>query len=197
MKPKSKQTPIVVGLCGRKGVGKNAVARLMTAAYGFKEVSFAYHLRLELLARFPELSMVDLTSLSTKEIYRPLMQWYGTEFRRHQDPNYWIDKLRPEVEQHLSEGTSVIITDVRFANELDFVHSFNGTTMLIEGDKSPHVDMHQSEEAFGRNAVIHTVFNSRFNPSNTALRIDTIMRNKNYTPIDPDVTAKWLKSLFK
>ncbi len=43
-----------------------------------------------------------------------LLQWWGTDYRRSQDPYYWIDKRREKV--LVFEGV-VVTSDIRFTNE--------------------------------------------------------------------------------
>lgn len=55
---------------------------------------------------------------------RTVLQWWGTEYRRvfcgHD--SYWLDEIR----RQLKPGQRYVITDVRFANEANFVESEDG-----------------------------------------------------------------------
>ena len=65
-----------------------------------------------------------------KECFRTLMQWWGTEYRRAQDPAYWIKAAQAQV--HLLEGTEfVCFTDMRFPNEAQLVTDLHGHTMRL------------------------------------------------------------------
>lgn len=49
---------------------------------------------------------------------RQIMQWWGTEYRRAQDPDYWTVMLERRIESLLLSGqTRLVVTDVRFDNE--------------------------------------------------------------------------------
>ena len=50
--------------------------------------------------------------------YRQLMQIYGTDYRRYEDQNYWLNKWRDEVNR-TPEDMCIIAPDVRFANEAE------------------------------------------------------------------------------
>lgn len=52
---------------------------------------------------------------------RELLQWWGTEFRRNQDLNYWVDKLQAVIEEE--KPAIALITDVRFPNEVSWIKS--------------------------------------------------------------------------
>jgi len=61
----------------------------------------------------------------------------GTEVGRdvfHED--FWVIKLKRYIEQN--PDTHYVITDVRFQNEIEFVHSMNGITIEIERGVRPH-----------------------------------------------------------
>lgn len=48
---------------------------------------------------------------------RSLMQWWGTEYRRSKDPDYWVKRAADKMN---SDGIYVV-TDVRFPNEVDML----------------------------------------------------------------------------
>jgi len=66
-----------------------------------------------------------------KEIIRPLLVVYGTHIRRKMNKNCWIEKIEPRVKKSISDKTFSFITDVRFDNEIDWVHNLGGQTVHI------------------------------------------------------------------
>ncbi len=56
----------------------------------------------------------ELEPLSPYGKHVKVLQWWGTEFRRAQEPNYWIDKRRDKV---LGFDGVVVTSDQRFINE--------------------------------------------------------------------------------
>ena len=51
---------------------------------------------------------------------RPLLQWWGTNYRRATDENYWINQTIAAVEKARNDGTYVItVDDMRFRNEAE------------------------------------------------------------------------------
>jgi hypothetical protein len=77
-----------------------------------------------------------------KKIIRPLLVTYGTHIRRKLNENCWIEKIEESVLSKVSEGNVTFITDVRFENEIDWVHSLNGESVHItrEGIVPPNKD---------------------------------------------------------
>lgn len=82
---------------------------------------------------------------------RTLLQWWGTEYRRNVDPDYWIKRLTERLEEEKPE--IALITDMRFPNEFQFVLQY-GETVKVERlnpdgtlYKDPKIVPHVSEEA--------------------------------------------------
>lgn len=79
---------------------------------------------------------------------RHLLQWWGAEFRRAMDPDYWVKKL--DARLMADQPAVALITDVRFPNELDYIHAHNGVAIRVErvGFKDPDINPnHISETA--------------------------------------------------
>lgn len=51
---------------------------------------------------------------------RQIMQWWGTEYRRTQDADYWTVMLERRIERLIMSGDQrrIVVTDVRFDNEV-------------------------------------------------------------------------------
>jgi hypothetical protein len=83
---------------------------------------------------------------------RTLLQWWGTEYRRAQDPFYWVKKLRDQIQA--DNPTVALITDVRFPNEVLFIKTNRGYTVEVtrEGFNDLLADSHPSEHALARYA---------------------------------------------
>lgn len=76
---------------------------------------------------------------------RKLLQWWGTEYRREQDPFYWISRLQETIEQ--DKPTVALIADMRFPNEVAWVNSSKGYVVRVDrvGYQYPK-SSHTSEE---------------------------------------------------
>jgi hypothetical protein len=69
-----------------------------------------------------------------KARWRRVIQWWGTEFRRHDDDNYWTNKLREWIDTHCTESCQIVVVpDVRFTNEAEMCKSYpNHFVILVE-----------------------------------------------------------------
>ena len=156
----------LLGLTGYKTSGKDLVAALLKMV-GYTRFGFADAVRDEVersftenyaIPCFPDHILADWLCCATtgpevlyeKPMYpaaRRLLQWWGTEYRRAEDPDYWIKKLLKKLEaddlEKQGQGWDVI-SDVRFLNEADWIDRWNGVIWRIErpGLKS---DGHSSE----------------------------------------------------
>ena len=68
-----------------------------------------------------------------------LLQWWGTEFRRAQDSNYWIDDIEWDVKamyanaRHANKPEpNIVISDMRFINEAELIQSLGGEIWNIK-----------------------------------------------------------------
>lgn len=66
-----------------------------------------------------------------KEIIRPFLVFWGTDFRRQYDPEYWIQKVDKVIDDD-NEHNTFIITDLRFPNELEWVKKNNGISFILK-----------------------------------------------------------------
>lgn len=71
----------------------------------------------------------EFTDLAPFGKHPKLLQWWGTEYRRAQDPDYWIGKLGDSIPDTLDMA---LITDVRFENEAAFIKSRRGYNVKVE-----------------------------------------------------------------
>ena len=76
---------------------------------------------------------------------RRILQWWGTEYRRTEDADYWTKAWSRKVEQLDLEQLHVLIDDVRFMNELNAIKGHGGLIIKIERPGFDGANNHASE----------------------------------------------------
>ena len=159
---------LLIGLGAKARQGKDTVAHAMIAeALEYPVItaevfSFAKELKLYCRAHHEELfaqyCMVKGRAVAVPKDdpiygYTDILQWYGTEVVRKQDPDHWIKEVDRHIQAH---GPDVaIIADVRFPNEAEYVHERGGKLVEViryNADESRFLDpnrdpKHPSETA--------------------------------------------------
>ena len=64
----------------------------------------------------------------------PALQFYGTEFRRALDENYWVNKTQARLQSLEMAGKIPVVTDGRFPNEILSILDLGGEVVRIEVD---------------------------------------------------------------
>ena len=138
---------ILIGLAGAKQSGKSTVARIFSEqlpSYKYTEIAFADSLKDEVC----ETMKITRGHLELHKImYRGLLQWWGTEYRRSTNPNYWIDKWLVKMSLPLKEQPNnnlIIAPDVRFENEYSIMKIL-GAYIFKVNRPSNREDKHLSE----------------------------------------------------
>lgn len=103
-----------------------------------------------------------------------LLQWWGTEYRRKQDSNYWVRKCMEKIgndAHHIA-----VITDVRFINEAEAVRQAGGYTVRVS-----------------RKNTDGTPFVSKDRPANHPSEVELDNYNFDYEIIAKEGQVAWLE----
>lgn len=91
---------------------------------------------------------VDAAWLQAPRSPRQIMEWWGTEYRRAQQPTYWTNKMALRVKDLVRMGhRRLVITDCRFENEAACVRRMGGFIWQIirpEADLAAAQRQHRS-----------------------------------------------------
>lgn len=83
---------------------------------------------------------------------RQILQWWGTEYRRAQQPNYWSTKVAMRIAQmRANDQVRVVITDCRFANEAAAVRTLGGEIWQVTRPGQPIVEGGHASQTDGSN----------------------------------------------
>lgn len=127
----------IIGFLGKRGVGKDYVAEKLFQQQNKPTllVALADHFKIDGIV---DLNLEFDKVFGEKDLYtRKMLQDLGTKFGREKNnPNIWIDKLENWIRIHNKRGIQkFIVTDLRFQNEVDWIHKLGGIVVKIESPK--------------------------------------------------------------
>ena len=157
----------IIGFSGMKGSGKSQAAKFLQDK-GYKIYNFADPLK-EVTACLLGTTPEFIHNLSNEEkekhipglhiSYRTLLQELGTDFVREKvSHTFWIDRMRSNLIPE--NGDKFAIGDVRFDNEVEFIHELGGKVVQIEGRDGWYDDSHQSESGVRRDWMDKVILNN-------------------------------------
>jgi hypothetical protein len=126
----------VIGVTGFARAGKDtfcAIAKDIFAKYNVvaTQYSFAHVLKTEVAPFLRDNCDCDVWTQDTeiKKDMRDFLVWYGTTWWRKRDPKRWIRHV--DVALKAEQPPVAIISDVRYPNEGEWVHSWGGTLVHV------------------------------------------------------------------
>jgi hypothetical protein len=191
----------VVGLVGQKQHGKDTVyafieKHLQERGQKVERFAFADPLKQE-VAGVLGLQVPDIER--DKHRFRGMLQWWGTEWRRGQDLNYWISQTRKALEAAEARGVDVaVVVDCRFLNEAALINEIGGQLWRVERPGFMMGDNHASETEMARIVVDTTLMNDgtlvhlerevieRLPLVTCAQPVDLVSRNGDHRPESTD-----------
>lgn len=159
---------MIIGLTGKMGAGKSAVAELMLANHGYN-YGFLY--------KFAQ-PMYDIHNYACEVIGQPLvpkdrklLQFLGTEWGRGKDENLWVNLWYEKVAKrnYEFEGELLIIADdVRFDNEAQAIKKLGGKVIYVDTDEAirgQRINLtntsHPSENGVSHGLIDATIYNNK------------------------------------
>lgn len=160
---KPKPNTHIIAFIGFQRVGKSTAAKYLEEKYGFVRHNMKDALVEEIKQNFPDLliaialqhygysSVEDLLRFEPNYInqlfetkpplMRALLQNYGTEVRRGDDPDYWVKQWAKNSYAH----EKLVVDDVRFINEGAKVKERGGTLIRLIREDITTGGTHASE----------------------------------------------------
>ena len=143
---------IIIGITGRKGSGKDVIGNYFHERYGGIKIAFADALKK---------ACKEIFGFTNEQVYgndkekedpfwhitpRTILQCVGTELFREKlgelvpsiGESVWIQCVKRKIENLVKEGKYlIVITDVRFQNEIDMIHSLGGKIIRVSRIQYP------------------------------------------------------------
>jgi len=173
----SVKLPQIIGITGRKFNGKDTLAEYLVEKYGYTQLSFAGPLKdiCGILFGFDYEQLYG----SEKETIDPrwnvtprdMFQYVGTELFRNMmgkkipdiDNNFWVKCLMERINRimKINPDCKIVISDVRFENELNAIKSLdnNITIRVTRPSMNKTTDTHESELYIEKLNVDHDILN--------------------------------------
>ncbi len=129
-------TPKIVGMVGKAQSGKDTFAQVLVGEGGFVRMAFADELKKD-VATFLGITVEELEA--RKDEFRSTLQAYGLRMRRFHGIAYWLGRLGPKLDDVMEAGDDIVITDVRYQNEADWIRALGG--ILIRRVRSDGVGL--------------------------------------------------------
>lgn len=150
---------LIVGVCGDKQHGKDTVAQMLIDIAIENNVeavrrAMADPLKEEIADCFaPRMGVTreelirQMNTTGEKERWRLIMQWWGTEYRRAEDKDYWVKQMNSWMKANgWSREIIILVPDVRFLNEIHYVLDNGGYMVRVNRPGFPTNDAHSSEQ---------------------------------------------------
>jgi hypothetical protein len=149
-----------IALLGNPGSGKTSIGDALIDLAGGERLSFAREVKREaaLAVLGVERRVIDqdgeaeimarMEDPATKDEYRALLQMWGTNFRRAQDPDYWVNQVAKHI---VADSGNQVIDDCRFPNEYTLLEGRGFSFVRLEDGPTtrpmtPEQAAHESEQ---------------------------------------------------
>lgn len=146
---------MLVGFAGAKRAGKDVAASHLVSCHGFVRYAFATPLK-QLCQGLFGLTHDQVDGDSKDHVAaqygitpRRIMQMVGTDCIRTICPTFWTDAFDVWLSEMRDVGhmQHVVVSDVRFQNEVDLIHKRGGRVFLLTRECCTVCDRHISEQA--------------------------------------------------
>lgn len=149
----------IISISGKIGAGKDVIAQRLVSHHGYVRRGWADTLKHEIAARLPrtleayvravyparaayeplDAIVHDLLWKNRDAVTRALLQEWGTELRRADDPDYWVKAWAKNLPPR------VVVPDTRFQNEADQVRLLGGSLWRVIRPGHSETGSHESE----------------------------------------------------
>lgn len=185
------QAPRVIGLCGRRRVGKDTVANILNELYGYENVKISQDLKdaLRILFGFSGEQIESGLKDQTDEYWgispRQAMQFIGTEVMQ-----YNINSLLPDIgrkfwikgciNKHIEpfDTKRIVLSDLRFVHEYEELRNkLKDDFMVIRIDRDLEIANSQVDEHVSEKEYLNIPFNTKIINNGTKEELVTKLKH--------------------
>lgn len=174
------ERPHLIGLGGRLASGKDEVADELVRNHGYVKVGMSDVLHQAMLALDPivwptggisgtvirprryseEIARVGYVKAKEGHEVRRLLQALGTEVgRKMLGSNIWVTTMKARLQMLRAEGKDIVITGIRYPNEVTMVESIRGKLVWIDRPGYEAAGSHASENSVSAEDFAETLNN--------------------------------------
>lgn len=177
---------MILGFTGRARSGKSTAVSYLhfksdrpRIRLNFKD-ALSNELRMHfspLLTLFGEVYGMGMSELFSEKppMMRKLMQLYGTEVRRGDDPDYWVKQWKKNFYK-IDPKIDVMADDVRFLNEAQAIKQMGGKIIRIVRDDQEHTEgNHASEQEMEMIVPDYTIISKTGDLAGLYRQLDAIL----------------------
>lgn len=146
MKISEIKLPPIIGISGSARSGKDTFAILAQEVLkkGKSEVKIAKAGFADAVKQDCHRLLVQHAGISAytehpdeKVLIRPLLVAYGTSLMRKLNKDVWINRMQPRLDLAKTINASLLITDVRYKNEIEWIKKNGGICIYIDQENNP------------------------------------------------------------
>ena len=154
--------PQIIGITGKKFSGKDTLGNYLIKKHNYKRFAFADALKeaCRAIFNFDDEQLYGNKKEEIDEFWnvtpRTIFQFVGTDLFRNQistvvpniGSNIWTEVLKKKIlnEIVIDPNVKIIITDVRFENEIALIKELNGSCVRLKRNDIEYTDTHCSEQ---------------------------------------------------
>ncbi len=138
---------MIIGISGKRGVGKTTSAKYLVKKYGYIRIGFADDLKLMAKMLYP---FTDRDFTTDKEKKYKEFDWTPRDFllhlgelMRYHDKDYWLNRLLAKCND---DTKNYCIDDLRFKNEAQ--------ALIIAGAKLIRIERYENKNPYGKDLDI-------------------------------------------
>lgn len=155
---------MILGLVGYIGSGKGTVADILVRHHHYRKFAFADALKDSISVIFGwDRHLLEGDTNASRAFRERIDPWWSHKFGFEVTPRLIMQKMGTEacrngiadniwiaaLEKRIQDHKNVVISDVRFSNEVDFIRSVGGTVIRVKRGEDPSIEerkkMHSSE----------------------------------------------------
>lgn len=141
---------MIIGISGKKGVGKSTLAKYLAEHYRLERFAFADSLK-DLCHEWFGVPLGDRHGEPMEHQYRMVLQLVGKLFRGFRS-GIFVERLEKSVRAKQGDDPAlwdIVIDDVRYPNEADWIRHHHGLILRMEDETVTRHrdDLHESETA--------------------------------------------------